>query len=100
MGPQVTAGLNTVWVPSESGLGQGGGEREAVRKWGWAPPALAPGVREGSSVPLGLPELRKNGTGLEIVSIFLLLHHNILVAKSLLPFSKVLHSADAVHRYC
>ena len=29
-------------------------EREAVRKWGWAPPALAAGVREGSSVPLGV----------------------------------------------
>ena len=75
------------------------GEREAVRKRGWAPPALAAGVREGSSVSLGLPELRENGTGLEIVSRFLLLHCNILIAKPLLLFSKILHSADSVSEH-
>jgi hypothetical protein len=30
VGPQVTEGLNTVWVPSESGLGAG--QRETVRE--------------------------------------------------------------------
>ena len=48
MGPQVTEGLNTVWVPSESGLGQDGGwegGREGVVP---SSRALAPAPRLGS----------------------------------------------------
>lgn len=104
VGPQVTEGLNTVWVPSESGLGWDGGQ-EGGSEGAVLASRLCPSSWDGrrQDCALGAPRghgLRKNGTGLEIVSKFLLLLCNILKARSLLPFSKVLHSRDVVDRCC
>ena len=61
MGPQVTEGLNTVWVPSESGLGWGGGQEGGSEGAVLGPrSAPAPGMGEGRTAPWGLPEDRKS----------------------------------------
>lgn len=79
MGPQVTEGLNTVWDPSESGLG--GGQREAVNKGRKDPrsrgtlhscraPPSTQGLCQGKSLllgggeggHLGLPDITEVGS--------------------------------------
>lgn len=69
MGPQVTEGLNTVWVPSESGLGraEGGSEQrlEVLMQQGHTPSLQGPTLslqdpqhhpcRASNSTPAGSP---------------------------------------------